>query len=200
MTSVETLYNCSKSVNDIVVARIVNQFTKDILDATKRGVFQTKLEVCITDINPSEDGPRLYVLASMKAIKKKYREIREEAHYENGYITHFTVSWNKGPLYDLSKIALYIEGYTKDIIAAANKGMYSTNLVVPESEFDYEYLVNPRPHIFTAIRAIEEAYAGIEVKECKQGGWITHFTVSWDEGITSKYRESVRGSDKINIS
>lgn len=189
------LFDLSKSVNDTKVSSYVDKFTKELLDATRRGVFQTQLWIDEADISTAsdknvrsyDDEPRPYILESMEAIKKKYTGITETPEYEDNHIIFFTVSWNEGPLYDITNTvnetmaASYLEIFMKEIIDATKAGRYSTKLVVPESEFDYDTSDSPNKYIFTAIRAIEEAYSGIKINECKDSnGYLKHFRVNWD--------------------
>lgn len=95
MMSVETLYNSSKYINDAKVSSYVERFMKELLSATKRGIYQTKLLIYDEDIDyEMSETPHPYVFTSIDIIKEKYAGIKVETCMEDGYITHFTVSWD----------------------------------------------------------------------------------------------------------
>lgn len=204
MTSVESLYNSSKIVNDAKTSSYVERFTKDLLDATKRGVYHVNLWFDDEDTDYMSDKPRPYVYKSIDIIKEKYRGITEELQFECGYVVGFIVSWKSSDtLSNLSKItnttmtATYVEIFTKGIIDATKKGRYSTELRIPDYEFNYDISDDPCPYVFAAIHAIKDIYKGIQVYECKKDGYLKHFLVNWDESTISKYQK-ITNNAKIN--
>lgn len=90
------LYNLSKRVNDIKINTYVEQYTKDILDATNNGLYYAKLYVDECDCYYGADGnPYPYVYASIEHIKKKYIGIYiEEYKFGECDLTYFLARWD----------------------------------------------------------------------------------------------------------